>query len=36
MRKTEKIANSLQLHQAKKDDWHFIGVLANSQNYFRK
>lgn len=29
-----KVANSSQLYQAKKDDWCFKGVLANSQNYF--
>lgn len=31
MRKTEKVANSFQLYQAKEEDWCFTGVLANSQ-----
>lgn len=31
--KTEKAADPLPLHQAKKD-WHFIGMLAYSPNYF--
>lgn len=36
MRKTEEVADVFQLHQANDEDWHFIGVLAYSQNHFRR
>jgi len=36
MRKTEEVADTFPLYQAKLEDWHFIGVLAHSQNYFRR
>lgn len=36
MRKTGEVTDPFPLHQAKKEDWHFIGVLACSQNYFRR
>lgn len=35
MRKTEEVADPFPLYQSK-EDWHFIGVLAYSQNYFRR